>query len=286
MRRTTYRRPPLSTKSPVPVFFNTRSTVGVMNNVVAKLPERVERGRLLLLLHMAGFLRDRIIALAPDVVIGGEEQDYAKDLRISLIPSGRDEDSVAIYFANERVVLNESTQARMVLYVRPLAGAPEWVSTLERYGPWPATLLPVQIPPGVARVVSRVGRADEVAALTRRIQQNARTILVALDVAGATGAEIPSGGKAVGLEVSPDVAHAVLRAEMGLDGQAPRPHWRPAFRALMSALPDAMRRFNKYVVTGQASVFNLPEVEGKGSMEQLRDGAGFVRELAPFVPKR
>jgi hypothetical protein len=57
-------------------------------------------------------------------------------------------------------------------------------------------------------------------------------------------------------------------------------------RETVEAVPDAMERFNRYIVTGRENVFLLPEVDDQITISQLHDGAPFAREIAPFVPKR
>ncbi|MFA4971303.1 MAG: hypothetical protein WC683_01735 [bacterium] len=257
------------------------------NRVVAHLPERVDRGRYLFLLSLAGFLRDRLRAHAPEVHLNGTDQRYAEDLRIALVQGGdQDEDAVAIYFAHQTAVLAEGQAPRSALYVRPHSASPGWVSVLTRWGPWPAELLPVQLAPNDARVILRTARPDEIQALTRRIQGQRERILAELLEAGAKSPKLERTVGGQRIEVQQDLAHAVLRREFGLDGDAPRAHWRPAIVETLNAVPDALRRLERYVETGRENVFVLPDVEDRISMDQLRAGAPFMAELAPFVPRR
>jgi len=276
-----------ATMSTTPCFFNLQGTVSTFNNVVAHLPERVERGRYLFLLCMAGFLRGRLQAHAPEVLINGVATEYAQGLRIALLQgAGTDADAVAIYLANEHTALTEAQVERTALYVRAHRTSPPWVGVLTRWGPWPAEMLPVKIAGGEARVISRVARPDEIKALTARILGRRQQILAELVKAGADKPTLERTPNAVGTEVCEDIAHAVLRREFGMDGAAPRAHWRPAFREVMAAVPDAMRRFNRYVETGRESAFApLPDVADDLTMGQLRTAMPFTAELAPFVPK-
>ena len=287
VKKVKYQRPKLSTMSTEPAFYNLPETVETYNRVIGKLPERIDRGRYLFLLMMAGFLRDRIKVHAPDVYINGEERKYAEDLRIALISgTDTDTDAVAIYFENERSVLTEDQVGRTALFVRAHPMSPGWVDVLTKWGPWPAELMPVKLAPQHARVISRTARPDEIKALTARLTGKRKQILTELLNAGADSPKMERSIGAAGTEVTQDIAHAVLRREFGMDGDTPRSHWRPAFRELLGAMPDAMRRFNQYLLTGRESCFSLPDLDGELSMDQLRAGVPFVKELQPFVPKR
>lgn len=270
-----------------PAFYNLPETVETYNRVIGKLPERIDRGRYLFLLMMAGFLRDRIKIHAPDVYINGESKKYAEDLRIALVSgTDTDADAVAIYFENERSVLTEDQVGRTALFVRAHPMSPGWVDVLTKWGPWPAELMPVKLAPQHAKVISRTARPDEIKALTARLTGKRKQILGELLDAGAEDPKMERSIGSAGTEVTQDVAHAVLRREFGMDGDTPRSHWRPAFRELLGAMPDAMRRFNEYLLTGRESVFSLPDLDDELSMDQLRAGVPFMKELAPFVPKR
>ena len=287
VKKQKYQRPKLATISSTPCTYNLQSTVEAMNEVMARLPDRVERGRFLFLLSLAGFLRDRIRLHAPDVYINGEERKYAEDLRIALVQgTGSDMDAVAIYFEHERAVLTEDQVGRTALYVRAHATSPGWVDVLTRWGPWPAELMPVKLTTRHARVISRTARPDEIKALTARLTGRRREILDELLKAGAENPTMERSLDAVGTEVTQDIAHAVLRREFGMDGEVPRTHWRPAFREVMAAVPDAVRRFNRYLLTGRESAFSLPSIDDQFTMGQLNAGVPFMKELAPFVPKR
>lgn len=287
MKKFKYQRPKLATMSPTPAIYHLQETVETLNEVVAHLPERVERGRYLFLLSMAGFLRDRIKAHAPDVYINGEDKKYAEDLRIALVDGAwADADAVAIYCEHERAVLTEGQVGRTALYVRAHAMSPGWVDVLTRWGPWPAELMPVKLTTHDAKVISRNARPDEIKALTARLTGQREEILAALLEAGAENPKMERSLAAVGTEVTQDLAHAVLRREFGLDGETPRAHWRPAFVETLAAVPDAMRRFNRYLMTGRENAFSLPEIDDRIRMGQLSAGVPFMSELAPFVPKR
>jgi len=287
VKKVKYKRPKLATMSTEPAFYNLPETVETYNRVIGKLPERIDRGRYLFLLMMAGFLRDRIKIHAPDVYINGEEKKYAEDLRIALIQgTDADTDVVAIYFENERSVLTEDQVGRTALFVRAHPMSPGWVDVLTKWGPWPSELMPVKLAPQHAKVISRTARPDEIKALTARLTGKRKQILTELLNAGADSPKMERSIGAAGTEVTQDIAHAVLRREFGMDGDTPRSHWRPAFRELLGAMPDAVRRFNQYLLTGRESCFSLPDLDGEFSIDQLREGVPFVKELQPFVPKR
>lgn len=287
MKKIRFHRARLSTMSPTPTCYNLAKTVETYNNVIAKLPERVERGRALFLLMMAGFLRNRLKQRAPDIMLNGQERDYADDLRIAIVSgAGNDADIVAIYLASTTAILTEGDAGRTALYVLPHRQAPGWVDVLTKWGPWPAELLPVKLETKHARVVSRTARPDEIRALTARLGSKRAEILSELEAAGADNPRIEVTMNGVGTEVHEDIGHAVLRREFGMDGAQPRAHWRPALSEMVAAIPDAMARFNRYMVTGREDVFLLPDIGDKITMSELRDGAPFMREIAPFVPKR
>jgi hypothetical protein len=134
-------------------------------------------------------------------------------------------------------------------------------------------------------VISRTARKDEIKALTVRLGGQRQRILADLIKAGADSPKMERTMYGVGTEVRQDIAHAVLRREFGMDGEQPKAHWRPAFREAIAAVPDAIRRFNQYLVTGRESAFSLPDIDGQLNMSQLQEGAPFAKELAPFVPR-
>jgi hypothetical protein len=287
MKKLRFQRPRLSTMSPTPTCFNLANTVETYNEVVAKLPARVERGRYLFLVTMAGFLRDRLRQRAPDVMLHGKERSYAEDLRLAVVSGAPDGmDMVAIYFDSETATLTEGEAEHTALYVLPHRTSPGWVNVLTKWGPWPAMLLPVTVGKQHAKVISRRARPDELRELTARLGRRQAEILRELQDAGADNPRMERTVYGVGTEVRQDIAHAVLRREFGLDGAAPRAHWRPALRETVEAVPDAMARFNRYLVTGRENAFLLPEIDDQITMSQLQGGASFMGEIAPFVPKR
>lgn len=287
MAKLRYQRPKLATMSPTPTSYNLAQTVAVYNDVIAKLPERVERGRALFLQMMAGLLKQKVQQRAPRILMNGKEMKYAEDLRIALVSGAPDDmDAMAIYLDSTTAVLTEEAAGRTALYVLPHRKSPGWVEVLTKWGPWPAELLPVRLAGQHAKVVARSARPDELRALTVRLGKRRVEILRELEDAGAENPRMERTMYGVGTEVKQDIAHAVLRREFGLDGLRPKSHWRPALRETVEAVPDAMERFNRYVVTGRENVFLLPEVDDQITISQLHDGAPFAREIAPFVPKR
>jgi len=287
MKKLRFSRPPLSTMSPTPTFYNLSQTVETYNNVVAKLPQRVERGRFLFLAMMAGFLRERIRRRSPKVMINGQEREYAEDLRLAVVSGAPDGmDILAIYFDSETETLTEETSGKTALYILPHRTSPEWVSVLTRWGPWPAEILPVALESRHAKVVSRKGRPDEMRALKARLGRRRAEILRELEEAGAENPRMESTMHGVGMVVRQDISHAVLRREFGMDGAEPRAHWRPALREVVEAVPAAMDRFNRYIISGKENAFLLPDIGDHITISQLQDGVSFMGEIAPFVPKR
>jgi len=182
--------------------------------------------------------------------------------------------------------LSASSVGRTTLFILPNRTSPGWVRVLEKWGPWPAELLPVKIGTTDARVISRTARPDEIKALSERISRNGSIILKELTSTGASRPKIAKTENGIGTVVHQDIAHAVLRREFGMDGSGSGAHWRPALREVVDAVPAAMERFKKYIVTGRESSFLLPDIDDQITINQLRGGVLFVRELAPFVPQR
>lgn len=281
-----YNRGRTSTMSASPSLYNLRKTVDEWNRVIRYLPERVDRGRELFLLEMARILVERVRALAPEIRTNGVMQKYAEDLRIGILDGGQDEDAVAIYFEGKWSRVSEGAKGNTVLYVQPHKGSPKWVEVLRKYGPWPASLLPVPLATGDARVISRNMRPDEAKAFASRLGKAADAIVKELLAAGAKDPKMEQTNYGVGVVTKEDIGYAVLRREFGFDGEQPVSHWRPAIKETMDAVPGVMEKFNQYMLTGRENVFSLPDDVSNVTEKKAQEGAQFAKVLAPFVPKR
>jgi len=134
-----YRKPKMSTESTVPAIYGLRNYVDMMNTLTRKVPQRIDRGRILFLLSMADFVKRVVERNAPTIRLGEKDFDYAQKLRIGLVSgASSDMDSVAIYFDGSEIELDEGSMDGKALYFQPTERSPDWVNVLMIYGPWPA----------------------------------------------------------------------------------------------------------------------------------------------------
>lgn len=272
------RRPKLSSASPIPVMWLTEATAEKFNEIADVWPKRVERGRQLFLLEMAGFLRKEVQKKAPEIA----GLDYAKSLKIAAVHGIKDMDAVAVYFEEQKRKLDFEADVNTLLFFSSKPGSPEWVSVLTQYGPWPVDLVPMVPQESQARIVARQGRADEIGRITTRILQAKAQIESDLRRAGADSAEIVSSRRTQGLEVHDDIGYTVLRKEFGYDG-ATESHWRPALKALLAHTPDVLKKYAEFIADGKEFRFDLPEDHNELTKDQLKKGAKFQETLAPFA---
>jgi hypothetical protein len=279
-----FKKPRLSASaSTVPAIYPSFDSVKDMN-IATQMPTRVDRGRVLFLLAMANLLRKEVQKRAPKIDIGGKETDYSKQLRIALLGGVKDSDAVAIYFEHAVAELTEKRMGDTALFIRAKSGSPEWVNVLVRFGPWPANMLPLKVEEKDAKIIARKARPDELKALSTRLYTRRQEIEGLLARAGATGAKVVQSDLAVGVVIREDVGYNVLRKEFGFDGDKQEAHWRPALKVLKDAIPFLIRRFNKYLMTGQEGVFELPGEIFDLSAGRLQEAEPFQKELAPFAP--
>lgn len=267
-------------------MYGLRDYVKTFNLMAKDIPRRMQRGRQLFLLSIAGMVRDSVKSMAPEIKMGEHGYDYKEHLKIALVGGDVDGmDAVAIFFDNEQVVLSQDNMDGKVLYFRPTEKSPKWVNTLMVYGPWPSTMVPVPVDKGDAKVVSRKAREDEIKALSDRLYVNRGKIETDLRRAGANSVTIDKTSHGIGVVVHEDVGYNVLRAEFGLDGESQKAHWRPALRDIEGKVPDLMKRYLLYLKTGRESFFEIPsDIETK-TVSDMNKGANFAEELAPFSPK-
>jgi len=285
-KRYRYKKPKMAVESTVPGIYGMHEFVDTMNTLTRKVPKRIERGRILFLLSMASFVRNVVARRAPDIKMGSKQFPYAEHLRIGLLSGTEgDMDAVAIFFDNKTVVLEKGDMDGKALYFQATDQSPKWVNTLMLYGPWPAHMVPVPVERIHARVISRNAREDELKALSDRIYVNRGQIESDLRRSGVSGVSIDKTPGAVGVVVHEDVGYNILRSEFGYDGEQSVAHWRPALREIKSAMPDLMKRYLKYMITGRESVFDLPNNVESVTATELNKGARFAETLAPFSPK-
>jgi hypothetical protein len=278
-----YKKPKVtSSMSTMPVIYLERSAVESFN-MVAEMTGRMERGRELFLLEIAGIVIKGVKSKGVKVKIGNEDVDYAKDLRIAIVDGVSDYESVAIYFENSSVKLEAERLADTVLFVRALPSSPKWVDALIRFGPWPAELLPVHVMEKDAKLISRKARQDEIRAFADRIYDRRQEIERLLMSAGAKDPSIDSNDNAKGTIVNEDVGYNVIRKEFGFDGEGQEAHWRPALNMLEQELPLVMQKFIDYLETGRETVFDIPDKYGEISKSAVMEGMAFQKELAPFL---
>lgn len=258
-------------------------TIRLMREIETEWPKRLRMARGFFLLDVGGYMMGRVMELAPEIEIGGESKEYAKDLRIGLLEEGSDEDVIAIYLDGKTAEITKDDKGKTVLYFRAHNGSPDWVSVLIRYGPWPAEMVPVKVFTNQAKVVSRKARADELDALVGRIYSQSSEIENALVQAGANSPHVGYTDYGIGLMAHVDLGYNVLRKEFGLDGEGNFPHWRPAFEDTKKYAGECMRKVVKYIETGDDEVFDLPDNYDRIDPSVVRDGEGFSREIAPFM---
>lgn len=283
-KRYRYRKPKMATMSTEPAIYGLHEFVETMNTLTQKVPQRMVRGRMLFLIAMADFVRRSVRRRAPEIKVGSSDFPYAEYLRIGIVDGAPDDQSVAIYFDDQQLKLEETSMDGKALYFQPTPESPKWVNVLMVYGPWPAHMVPVPSERLKARVIARNAREDELKALSDRIYVNRGKIESDLRRAGARDVKIDKTPYAVGIVVHEDVGYNILRSEFGYDGSKRVAHWRPALREIKSAMPDLMRRYLKYLQTGRESAFDLPNDARDVTAAMLNKGAQFANTLAPFAP--
>lgn len=283
MARIRYKKPRLSMMSTMPAIFPLRETIQWINDFRYKMPARVERGKELFLLEMAGILRDEIQSRAPKIMIGKDLVDYARDLKIGWAEGATETGAACVYFDDVKSKLTEEEVDESVLFFQLLSTSPDWVEILGRYGPWPAALVPVKIKVTDAKVISRKARPDEIQELTRRILYKKNEIEYLLSRTGAKDAVIEKSDKGIGTVVKEDVGYTVLRKEFGFDGTKQEAHWRPAIKAMQDQIPKVMNKLSRYLLTGSEYAFDIPEDINTIGDAQFKKGERFQKELAPFA---
>lgn len=274
--------------SSIPAIYFTQQSAKQLRRFTDGLSKRIVEGRVFFVLELAGVLRDSVKRTAPEVKVGDEMIDYARDLRLAVIDGVEDMDAVCIFHGGLTVKLDAEDLRNMALFFRPHMGTAEWVKVLAMYGPWPGYLVPVDVTQRDARIISRTARPDELAALESRILARRAEIVDALNRGGAKNIDLRPSARAAGLEVHEDLGWTVLRAEFGMGEVAGRAHWRPAIRETIDHVPVALGKYLRYIRTGE-NTFSIPsdgdEKVTRARAQELADSGHFMRELAPFIPK-
>jgi len=275
-----------SKASAVPVFSFTRDTSRKLQRFTDGLSKRIVEGRVFLILELAGYLRDQVARQAPEIKIGDEWFDYAKDLRLGLVEGIEDTDAVCIYHKGINKKLTEEDLKNSVLFIKPKMGSPEWVHTLTVFGPWPGYLVPVKLSSSDATIIARTGRPDELDEFARRILSSRQAIVDELNRLRAPDVDLRPNKNSEGLEVHEDLAWHVLRVEFGYGDQAATSHWRPAIRAMMGRVDFVLAKYLDYIMTGK-NEFDLPDdasdMMSRMEAQRLANSGHFMQELAPFV---
>lgn len=260
-----------------------KNTAKLIEQMKGTWQRRAEEAQHYFLLDVAYFLLREVQDRAPEILIGGENVDYAKELRIGILEDSGDVDHLAIYLDKRSAQITQEVAGSMVLYFKAHSSSPEWVDVLIKHGPWPATMIPMQVLPAQARIISRRAREDEIAAIAARLMAKGADIEQELSVAGATGAQVKLSEHGIGLTVNVDIGYDVLRRELGMDGKRDS-HWRPAFRATRAyARARGVAKVIDYIQNGNKNIFDLPEETDRIGTSTIEDGRGFAKEIAPFV---
>ena len=248
-----------------PVIYWTQE--GARNaNKFLKYGDRLERGRRLVLVMAAEMLVEEIQSKAPDI----DGYEYANDLEVMILYSGDGEwtEGVTITHPGQSRELTDD-ESDTVLFISPAPRSPAYVSVLQKYGPWPAPLMPVKLEPGQARVVSRRVSPSEAAYFTRNIEGKKRRIEDDLRRSGLQDASITQDNQGSGTIVYSDLGFEVLRYEFGIHQKQIR-HWEPALRSLQIRMRDLGKKFVDFVSTGNEGVFSVARHD-KVSLRALSD---------------
>jgi len=273
--------------SSIPRMYFTSKSARQLQRFTDGLSRRIVEGRVFFIVELASFMRDQVMALAPEIKVGDEEIAYAHDLKIAMIDGVDDADAVAIYHKGYTKKLEVEDLQNMILFIRPHASSPPWVHVLAIYGPWPGYLLPVNLGQKDARIISRTVRQDELAALERRIFEAKDQITSELLAAKSPGVSWGKNERAAGLKVHEDLAFDVLRAEFGYGEKAGKTAWRPAIRATVNRVPFVLNKYLEYMAEGKNN-FDLPsdasQMITRVEAQRLASSGHFMQELAPFIP--
>ena len=218
-----------------------------VNKFVELYEERLKRGKELCLLKSGMILKRLIIENAKGI----DGIDY-NELKVVLI--GGEPPSVALVFesANENLSDNISSgaEARSIYYVRPKAGAPEWVQSIAEASPWVSSLMPIKPKASEANLIRREVTASE----RDRVASQNREALSRLK--GKLGGKGEANLKRV--LVNNDLGFKILRIEFGY-GEKQVSHWRPALQDAMMEIKRLGSKLGDFLVNGNERVFDIDE---------------------------
>ncbi len=234
------------------------------------------------LVDVGNYLLNEIKKLHPKATVGSGEIDYGDALRVAILKEEQTEDVIAIYLDKSEIDVTVDNASSTALYFVPLQSSPAWVVVLGRYSPWPAALVPVAVQRGQAKVFSRTARPDELTAIAERLYANKNKIERELVDAGAAAPEIGNFEHAIGLSVTPDLGHDVLRRELGMDGKKSQPVWRPAFQATRQYAKECVGKITEYILTGK-NQFALPENSDTVDSSIVKEGIEFARKMSKIL---
>jgi hypothetical protein len=254
-----------------------------MKEIENEWPKRLKESRFFFLLDVANFLVEEVKKANVSISIDGKDKLYAEDLRIGIVDSEEENDVIAIYLDGENAEVTEEYATKTVLYFNSHNGSPEWISVLNRYGPWPSNMVPIEVNSTHARIVSRLARKDEILALQERIFKNRGKIELDFLRSGIPNVDIGETTNGIGLKVHEDLGYNVLRKEFGFDGEKGRAHWRPAFKETKKYAMKCMEKVVEYIQTGDKNIFNLSLKADRINSSVVKSGEGFAKELAPFL---
>ena len=249
-----YSKPKTSTNGMTPVAYWTQDGVKNVNEFM-NFDDRMQRARELVSLEAAEIARDAIQLSAPRV----DGEDYANDLKIVLVEGGEGEwteGAAVVHHGKTRKL--EGDDPDTALYISPKTNAPAFVGVLKKYGPWPASLLPVKLDSSDARVIARRVTSSEIQKLTRRIMSKQGQIEADLKRAGLNEADLTQDNQGIDTEVQDDLAFAVLRYEFGIQ-QKQIKHWNPGLKEVDRRMNRLAKKMVEYVSTGREGVFSPPK---------------------------
>jgi hypothetical protein len=254
-----------------------------MLNDIGNWKSRMIRAKELYVLDIVRFMRERLINAAPDILIGGKMKNYAKDLQVGLLDTGDDETVVCLFLRDYVTKLTDSESPNTVLYFNAVGGSPPWVRVLERHSPWPADSIPLPIEKGVAKVISRLARGDEMRAIRERLDGKSSEIESEMAQYGAKEARVKLTMNGKDIDVHVDIGFNILRKEFGWDGADQVSHWRPVFKEVRRYAKKSIAKVAKFIQTGDESIFDLPDKLDSVTMNDKRNGAVFEKAISPFV---
>jgi len=223
-------------------------------------PERYEEARTLFVLHVAKALLEAVAERAPDI------GTYPASLRIGVVEGVKDW-SVAMVYAEDQHITVRATDSRLA-WIKP-SNRDATSAVLAKYNPWPISMIPLIEKDYADGIYVRTFGAEVVAEILDARMGQIDKINEELAEVGTLRVGAPDPEKIGTAYV--DLAFEVLRLEHGVDSRS-APHWRPALRALKSSIASGGKAVVKYMQSGSAAGFDLPDPErmNKSDLERIR----------------